>query len=102
LSQAELEHDAFEDDQLKKRPLQSWNLPGSPGGRIEVAVWENEYQHNGETRIGFSCSATRSYKKDGEFEKKPVYRLMDLFVLQYAIQQAIDWMIANQPKRSKE
>ncbi len=98
----DFEPDVFDEAEGKKRPLQSWNLPGSPGGRIEVAVWQNEYQHNGETRIGFSCSATRSYKKDGDFEKKPVFRLMDLFVLQYAIQQAIDFMIEHQPKRSKD
>lgn len=58
------------------------------GGRVEVAIWENEA---GE-RVRHDVSVGRSYKDDDGYKNVKSFRQQDLPTLSHLLMQAYDWI----------
>lgn len=86
-----------DEERGSKSPIASWAYPGSPGSRVEAAVWENTFTDDDRNeRVGLAVSFSRSYRKgSGDYARTFSYRLQDLFVLRELTTRAIGYLLDN-------
>ena len=80
----------------KKSPLVTFQVPGSPGSTIELAIWGNRVKVDDSTEATqLAVSFKRSYRADGKWKTTSSYRLHDVFALKFLLDKAADWMLEN-------
>ncbi|HEY7327862.1 MAG TPA: hypothetical protein VH592_09495 [Gemmataceae bacterium] len=66
---------------------------------IEVAVWSHEAQFDGQVQLRYTCTISRSYRKDtdgkAEWVKNGSFRTHDVPVLCFLLEQAHAWMLSQ-------
>ena len=81
----------------KKKPAQSYKL--ALGSCIlDVAVWQNEINVDGEDRTLYSVSFTRSYKDGNDFRTNGSYRTAEIPALLYLLQLAHNWILGQRTR----
>jgi hypothetical protein len=70
-------------DEAAKAPLKRFTL-----GDVSAAVFQNERQVNGETRVFHNVSVSRSYEKDGRYHRTHSFGKDDLPRLAQVLKEA--------------
>ncbi len=82
-----------------KRPDISWSLWTDRVTTVEVAVWSNEVEFEGKTQTRYTCTISRSYRKDtngqAEWVRNSSFRTHDVPVLCFLLARAHSWMLAQ-------
>ena len=74
----------------KKQPVFTWSHP-TGSGRIDIAAWDKTVSTDNGTRVVYSVTCQRSYRKqDGGFDNTGVFWHTDLLVLAHGLEVVFD------------
>lgn len=77
------------------RPAASFAAYSDRTTRIEVAVWGKQVKSGDEEYTQYALTLSRSWQKDGNWQGNAAFRVHDVPVLLYLVQQAYDWCVAR-------
>ena len=71
-------------------------------GGIEVSVWKNEVQQDGQTIVRHSVKVEKQYKNKEEWQKTDYYFPDELPKLRSLLQKAYDFLMVTESKQPEE
>lgn len=75
----------------KPKPVEKFVL-----GRIQAAIWKNEREQDGETRIKYSVQIQKTFKGDGgNYQDTNNYFPSDLLNLAHVARQSLDYITSK-------
>lgn len=77
------------------RPAASFAAQSDVATRIEVAVWARHVKAGEGEYTQYSLTLSRSWLKDGHWQGNASFRVHDVPVLLYLVQQAYHWCVAQ-------
>lgn len=71
-------------------------------GQVSCAIWENEIQVNGTTKIALKASVSRRYKdRDGNWKSSQSFGRNEVFLAIHCPRQAVEKMIEEEQGKSR-
>ena len=81
-----------------KTPLISLSFPTSATSSVQVAIWENDQEKNGEHFTTHSCTVQRRYRDGNEWKSTQSFRASDLLMISFAAQEAYRRLMEEKQK----
>lgn len=81
-----------------KSPLISLSFPTSANSSVQVAIWENDQEKNGEQFTTHSCTLQRRYRDGNEWKSTQSFRASDLLTISFAVEEAFRRLMEEKQK----
>lgn len=78
------------------RPNKTFSLPAGNGVWIEAACWPKVLKFDGQDVTVYSVTVRKSWKDapSGEWKNSQFFRTSELFLVQYVLKQAEEWVLS--------
>ena len=72
------------------KPMSTISLPAGNGSQIQISVWANEVEKNGQKFTTHAVTLQRRYNDNGEWKSTSSLHANDLLIAAHGLQQAYD------------
>lgn len=74
------------------KPIHTMTFPAGNGSQIQVAIWENQQEKDGQQFKSHSVTIQRRYRDGEEWKTASGFRVSDLLIVAHASTEAYRWM----------
>ena len=85
------------------KPCQSFSLPAGNGNYIQASIWPKVLKTEGKPDLTvYSVTVRKSWRHEqsGEWQNSQFFRTTELFMLQYVLRAAEDWILSQRVQDS--